>query len=310
MSVEISDGLLVMLLFSLSSQKIIFLQIVIPLTLLQLVEAFNANSLFSYITYMVVDFVPSIHSTDQAGAWSGFLGSAFYFGQFLSSFAWGVLSDRYGKRKILILGTLGTLVTVLAFGFSRNIYYALCVRFLGGLLNGNIGVAKALLGQIATKETQPKLFGMFGIAWGAGAIIAGAYGGLLARIAVKMPETFGGTIFDTFPYLLPNLVTVFTAVIALICGILFLFDPPVTAPPRKRNFGAVLRNPGAMLTTISYGLLGNVVSLCPQMVASVVKQNPFVHHFHQGDRTQCSTSSCHYGSPVRSLSAGSGLERL
>ena len=250
-------------------------KVVGALALLQVVEAFNANSLFAYLPYMVVDFglVPSI---DKAGVWSGFLGAAFYGGQFLSSFAWGVLSDRFGKRRILLFGSLGTLVTVLAFGFSVAFWMALSVRFLGGLLNGNIGVAKAMLGQVATKETQPKLFGIFGMSWAAGAIVAGAYGGLLARVAVKWPETFGGTIFERFPYLLPNLVTAAVSVLALALAWFFLFDPPRPAGGARRpKLSAVFRNREALLATATYSLLGGSYTMLDELLPLWLMTEPF-----------------------------------
>ena len=90
----------------------------------------------------------------------------------------------------------------------------------------------------------------------------------MARIAVKFPHIFRGTIFDTFPYLLPNLVTALTAVIALICAILFLFDPVID--PRKkmkpRNLSLVIQNPGAMMSTFSYGVLGGTFTMFDELL--------------------------------------------
>lgn len=134
-------------------------KIVAPLCLLQIVEAFNGTSIFSYIGFMILDF-KMVDDENKVGFYAGFLGSSFYVGQLFSSFVWGVLSDRIGKRKtgclcvpsfffsekntgrVLLAGACGTLFFCLAFGFAFNFWFAMVIRFLGGLLNGNIGVVK------------------------------------------------------------------------------------------------------------------------------------------------------------------------
>jgi MFS family permease len=243
-------------------------KLVVPLALLQVVEAFNANALFSYLPYMVVWFgmAPSL---DQAGYFGGPLAAAFYLGQFFSSFFWGYASDKYGKRPVLLLGSLGTLISVLCFGFAPNYVLGLVARFLGGLLNGNIGVAKALLGQIATKNTQTKLFGLFGICWGAGAVVASFYGGATAQLADKF-DAFKGTIFETFPFLMPNLITAVVSVAALISGYFFIYDPPTKGEKRGSvtvsELKALLKSPQPLLTSLSYGLLGGVTTMMQELL--------------------------------------------
>jgi MFS family permease len=109
---------------------------VIPLCLLQVSETFNSSGIFAYSAFLVNDFTGV--SVDQAGFAAGFLQAASYFGMFLSSFGWGVASDRLGKRPCLLLGTTGSLLSCLAFGFSVNLPMAVAVRFA----NGCLGIAK------------------------------------------------------------------------------------------------------------------------------------------------------------------------
>ncbi len=73
---------------------------------------------------MILDF-GLVKSENDVGPWAGFLGSMFYVGQLCSSFAWGVLSDRIGKRRVLLSGSFGTLLTCMAFGFSPNYWVAM-----------------------------------------------------------------------------------------------------------------------------------------------------------------------------------------
>ena len=213
----------------------------------------NAASIFSYVAWMVLDF-GLVDNRDEVGFYAGFLGGSFFAGQFASSYAWGVLSDRYGKRICLIAGSTGTLITCLAFGFSFSFWFAVLTRFLGGLLNGNIGIAKAYIGVATTKESAHKAFGLFGLMWGVGALAGSFYGGLLARVAVKWGDVFDKNgIFGRFPYLLPNLITSFFIVVALILTYFFLTEPPVKESKKKvRNCGAC-KNKVALQSTSAYG---------------------------------------------------------
>jgi MFS family permease len=217
--------------------------------------------LFSYIGFMILDFglLQNAEEPQNAtGYYAGLLGAIFYVGQLGSSFVWGVLADKFGKRPVMLLGSAGTLITCLAFGFAWTFWFALVVRFLGGLLNGNIGVAKSLLGQISTKATQPQLFGMIGVSWGIGTVVGAFYGGVLARPAVRW-AVFKGTIFEKFPYLLPNLVTSAFCLGVLVVAFFMLYDPPLSAKAQrlpKPRIADVFTNRVALMTTGGYAVLG------------------------------------------------------
>lgn len=92
-------------------------------------------SIFPYIYYMIEDF----HITkdpNQISVYAGMVTSAFTLAEFASSVWWGRLSDKIGRKPVLLCGLIGTAISVLAFGFSKNLSVALFARALGGLLNG------------------------------------------------------------------------------------------------------------------------------------------------------------------------------
>lgn len=91
--------------------------------------------IFPYVYFMVRDF----HITDDPNRiafYAGLVTSAFTFAEFSTGFLWGRLSDRIGRKPVILTGLTGTALSVLMFGFSKNLTMALTARALGGLLNG------------------------------------------------------------------------------------------------------------------------------------------------------------------------------
>lgn len=83
---------------------------------------------------MVRDF--GIGDKTSASFWAGIFISAFALAESITGMFWGGVSDRYGRKPILLLGCAGTLVSLMIVGFSTNFWMALAGRALGGLLNG------------------------------------------------------------------------------------------------------------------------------------------------------------------------------
>lgn len=180
-------------------------------------------SIFPYIYYMVKSF----HITEddkQISFYAGLVISAFALGEAMSSSIWGRLSDKFGRKPILLTGLGGTGLSMLIFGFAQNLQTAMIARALGGLLNGNIGVIQTTLAEVVKSEDhQAMALSIMPTIWCVGAIIGSILGGTFADPVQNHPEIFQpGTIWERFPYLLPNLVSTTVFVVGIIIGILFL----------------------------------------------------------------------------------------
>lgn len=92
-------------------------------------------SIFPYVYFMIKDF----HITKDESSisvYAGMVTSAFAFAEFSSGIVWGKLSDKIGRKPVLLTGLAGTALSMLIFGFAPSLPVALLARALGGLLNG------------------------------------------------------------------------------------------------------------------------------------------------------------------------------
>lgn len=142
------------------------------------------------------------------GLYVGVIASSFALAQFATNFFWGWLSDRVGRKPIILIGTLLTAACFVAFGFCRTLWQAVLVQALMGLVNGNQGVVSTCLGEITDKSNQSQAFTYLPVVYGIGAITGPVIGGLL----VTHNSPFNDYP-NPYPYLPPNL---FSAAILLI----------------------------------------------------------------------------------------------
>lgn len=177
------------------------------LAVIALAEQTALNSISPYLPEMASTF-PEV-SDGQVGLYVGLIASAFAFAQFATNFFWGWLSDRVGRKPIILIGTLATAGSFVAFGFCRTLWQAILVQVIMGLVNGNQGVVSTCLGEITDRSNQNKAFTYLPVVYGIGGITGPALGGLLVtyRNPVDKSEP------NPYPYLLPNL---FAAAVLLI----------------------------------------------------------------------------------------------
>lgn len=143
----------------------------------------------------------------------GALTASFSLFQFLFAPVLGALSDRYGRRPVLLLSLTGAGLSYILFGMAESfaplgavaVLAVLFVsRIIAGLTGGSISTAQAYIADITTPENRARGLGMIGAAFGLGFMLGPAIGGLLSTVSLSAPAfaaaalTFGNVIFGYF----------------------------------------------------------------------------------------------------------------
>ncbi len=173
---------------------------------------------------------PFIFVATNLGAsvmFAGFIVSAFAMGQFLATPVWGRLSDKHGRKPILVLTMIGSSLAYLLMAFadhSGSIWLLLASRFLTGLMAGNFAAATAYVADITPPEKRAQGMGMVGGAISIGFMAGPALGGLLS-----------GNTAETASLFMPSIAAAGMTFLTMFAIIFFLKE---SLPADKRKLAA------------------------------------------------------------------------
>src|SRR6478672_2318941 len=117
----------------------------------------------------------------------GLLFAVFSLCQLLAAPALGDLSDRYGRRPILIFSLAGTVVSFVMLAVAHSVAMLFAARIVDGLSGGNISTARAYVADVTEKKDRARAYGLIGAAFGLGFILGPALSGVLARVSYTAP---------------------------------------------------------------------------------------------------------------------------
>lgn len=120
----------------------------------------------------------------------GLLFASYSIMQLVFSPILGRLSDKHGRRPVLLISIIGTGIGFLLLGFAKTLWMLFAGRILDGITGGNISTAQAYIADITTKEDRAKGMGLLGAAFGLGFILGPAIGGILSRWGIAVPFLF------------------------------------------------------------------------------------------------------------------------
>jgi len=131
-------------------------------------------------------------SRAEQALWVGVVSFAFGIANFFGSPVLGALSDRYGRRPVLLIGFCGLALNFFATALATALWMLIVVRLFGGAMQANASVANAYAADITPPAERAKSFGMLGAMFGIGFIVGPAIGGLLGDINLQLPFFVAG----------------------------------------------------------------------------------------------------------------------
>ena len=134
---------------------------------------------------LILDFLGG--NTTSAASWLGWFGTIFAVMQFVFSPVIGVLSDRFGRRPIILLSNLGLGLDYIVMALSPTIGWLFLGRIISGITASSIPTAFAYISDVVPKEKRAGAFGMIGVAFGLGFVLGPAIGGLLGDFDPRLP---------------------------------------------------------------------------------------------------------------------------
>jgi DHA1 family tetracycline resistance protein-like MFS transporter len=171
---------------------------------------------------LVIPFLPGIARRLGASDFVATLpGSVFSVAQFLFIPIWGRLSDRVGRRPVLLWSIAASAIGMAVLGFAPDLTWLFIARIWSGIATGNIAVAQAYIADVTAPERRARGMAIIGIAFGLGFIFGPFIGGELSRFAI-----------EGRPGMLPPLVAAGLSAINLLLAFRTL---PESLPPERRG---------------------------------------------------------------------------
>jgi len=152
----------------------------------------------------------------EAARWIGWFGFLFAAIQFFSSPVQGALSDRYGRRVVILLSCLGLGVDFLLMAIAHTLPLLLVARVVSGMFSASFSTANAYIADVTAPEKRAQAYGMLGAAFGIGFVAGPLIGGWLGGIGLRLPFWFAAGL----------------ALLNFVYGLLVL---PESLPPERRS---------------------------------------------------------------------------
>lgn len=233
----------------------------------RVIEPLAFFSIFPYVNQMIQDN-GSVADSD-VGFYSGLIESLFSLTQAIVMIFWGRMSDRLGRKPVLVFSLIGVTLATGLFGLAKSIPQMIMLRCLAGVFAGSIVTIRTMVAEHSTSKTQARAFSWFAFSGNLGIFLGPLLGGSLADPVTQYPGVFGGRFFTDYPYALSSLVVAMVGATAAFSTALFVQETlkkdPATdsdgdeatsaAPARRGDLTTweLLKSPGVAVVLYIYG---------------------------------------------------------
>ncbi|KAK2002581.1 major facilitator superfamily transporter [Colletotrichum falcatum] len=226
----------------------------------RLVEPMAFFSIFPYINQMAQQNGDLADA--DVGFYSGLIESLFSLTQAVVMIFWGMLSDRVGRKPVLVFSLVGVTLATSIFGLARTIWQMILFRCLAGVFGGTIVTMRTMIAEHSTAKTQARAFSWFAFSGNLGIFIGPLLGGALADPVHQYPGFFGNRFFLEYPYALPSLVVGLLGLTAAVACFVFV-EETLKKEPRGGGGGdgsaAPKRDPHSVVQLVKSNGVGTVL---------------------------------------------------
>ena len=149
------------------------------------IDILSFGIIIPVLPHLIVELVGG--SIAHAAVWASGFGTLFMLMQFLSSPIQGALSDRFGRRAVILVSCLGLGTDFVVMALAPFLWLLFVGRAVSGVCSGSFSIANAYIADITPRAKRAAAFGMIGAAFGLGFIIGPALGGLLGHLWIRLP---------------------------------------------------------------------------------------------------------------------------
>jgi len=194
----------------------------VVLCLMRITEPISQSLIQPFINQMLEDLKVTPDRT-QIGFYAGLITSLFALSQLCTTFWWGMLSDRIGRKPILLSGLTGLSISITSFGLQTSFTGLVVARCFAGIMNGNVAIVKCVLAEITDATNKARAFSLLPMSNAIGMILGPMIGGYLAQPTKQYPALFGNVEFlASYPYFLPCFIAGITNLLAVVLGVFYL----------------------------------------------------------------------------------------
>ncbi|KAH9016224.1 MFS general substrate transporter [Lactarius pseudohatsudake] len=210
-----------------------------------LAQSILSNSIGPYLNQLLRELPEVGGDARTVGYYTGIIVSLHYVVGAVTSFQWNRLSDRVGRKPVLLSCLVGTTIATLLFGLSRSFLALVLSRCLHGAMMGHGGVVKSMTAELTDETNVAQGFSTLPVAWSLGHVIGPLVGGILSRPQDRWPHIFSHPFWADYPYFLPCLVAAtFTCLSFVITG-LYLEETLDSRPSERLRLARPLARPNS-----------------------------------------------------------------
>ncbi|KAI9443960.1 MFS general substrate transporter [Lactarius indigo] len=198
-----------------------------------LADSILSHSISPYLNQLVRELPEVGGDARKVGYYTGIIVSLHFAADAATTFQWNRLSDRIGRKPILLSCLSGSTFSILLFGLSRSFWALVLSRCLHGAVMGHSGVVKSITAELTDETNVARGFSTLPIARSLGYVIGPLIGGILSRPQDRWPDIFSHPFWADYPYFLPCLVAATLACLSLVITGLYLEETLNSRPSGK-----------------------------------------------------------------------------